>query len=244
MRSDGRAFDALRPVTIQRHFTENPGGSVLINVGRTMVLCTAMLEEGVPSFLLNSGRGWLTAEYSMLPGSTQQRKTRDLHRVQADGRSVEIQRLIGRSLRAVTDLTAWVSHTLWVDCDVLQAHGGTRTAAITGAYVAMWDAFKQAEHRGLLKKWPLLSSVAAVSVGIVQGELVLDLDAVEDAQADVDMNIVLTGNGDFVEVQGTAEKGAFDAAALQKMLALARTGIEQLTTRQREALCDNPAMSP
>ncbi|MFO0982240.1 MAG: ribonuclease PH [Planctomycetota bacterium] len=236
MRLDGRANNELRKVKITRRYTENPAGSVLIEMGKTIVLCTVMAEDGVPTFLLNQNQGWLSAEYAMLPGSTPQRKVRDVRRGQVDGRSVEIQRLVGRALRAVTDLGAFPNQTVWLDCDVVQADGGTRTAAITGAFVALHDAFKELERRKLLKRWPLRANVAAASVGIVDGHERLDLCYLEDSNAEVDMNIVMTSTGQFVEVQGSAEKGTFDERALAALVQLGRQGVEQLIEMQRKAL--------
>lgn len=204
-------------------------------MGATKVFCTAMVEQGVPKFLLNSDQGWVTAEYGMLPGSTQNRKQREIG-TNIDGRSVEIRRLIGRSMRAAIDTRAFPGYTIWLDCDVLQADGGTRTAAITGAYVALADAVATMRRRKLLVSEPLRCMVAAVSVGIVGGEPVLDLSYAEDAQAEVDMNLVLTDSGQFVEVQGTAERGAFSQSQLARMLALGRRGVQELFALQARAL--------
>jgi len=235
-RADGRAADALRPVRYTLDFTENPLGSVLWESGRTKVLCTVSEEPGVPRFLLGSGKGWVTAEYALLPGSTDRRTEREAARGRQSGRTQEIQRLVGRSLRAIVDLAALGDRTLWVDCDVLQADGGTRTAAICGAYVALALAVRRLEERGLLARSPLRDSVAAVSVGIVDGAVVLDLPYLEDAHADVDMNVVMTGRGQFVEIQGTAENGTFSPEQLDALTALARAGAAELTRIQREAL--------
>jgi len=236
MRTDGRANDQLRPVKFTCGFTKFAPGSVLIEQGETKVLCTVSVEEGVPPFLLNAGRGWLTAEYGMLPGSTAIRKQRERPGGKADGRTFEIQRLVGRALRAVVDLTPIGQRTLWVDCDVLQADGGTRTAAITGAYVALVDALNWMKGRKMIEVAPLLTSVAAVSVGIVEGEAMLDLCYAEDVKAEVDMNIVMTGQGEFIEVQGTAEHGTFDETKLNQMLALGKKGIAELLELQKKAL--------
>ena len=236
MRSDGRPPDQLRPIQIQPHFVDNPAGSALIRMGRTMVLCTASVNEGVPGFLRGSGRGWVTAEYSMLPGSTPTRAERESEKGRPKGRTQEIQRLIGRSLRAVTDLELLGERSIYLDCDVLQADGGTRTAAITGAYVALAFACRRLVEARYVARSPLLDSVAAVSVGIVGGELVLDLPYDEDARAAVDMNVVQTGNGRLVEVQGTAEGSTFDRSQLLSMLDLAEKGIAELTRLQQQVL--------
>jgi len=236
MRSDGRTPDALRPVRLRPDFTANPLGSVLCEMGRTMVLCTVQAESSVPRFLQGTGRGWVTAEYSMLPGSTDRRTEREASRGRLSGRTMEIQRLIGRSLRAVTNLDALGERTLWVDCDVLQADGGTRTAAITGAWTALALALRRLEERRVLDRVPLDDVVAAVSVGIVEGELLLDLPYEEDSRAEVDLNVVATGGGRFVEVQGTAEAGTFSADDLSRMTGLALRGIGELTGIQRTAL--------
>ncbi len=236
-RKDGRKFDELRPVRFTPRFTEVPAGSVLIEAGKTIVLCTVMVEESVPPWLNNKGMGWVTAEYAMLPGSSHQRKQRDSRRGKVDGRSLEIGRLAGRALRAVTKLNALGQRTFWIDCDVIQADGGTRTAAITGSYVALHNALTKLKERQLLQKgWPLRSSVAAVSVGIVNGSVCLDLNYHEDSRADVDMNIVMTGTGEFVEIQGTAEKGTFSDSQLAEILAAGRKGINELLVLQNEAL--------
>ena len=237
MRPDGRKDDELREIRITRGFTETPHGSVLIEFGRTKVLCTAIIEDGVPPWLYNKGKGWVTAEYSMLPGSSHQRKQRDSRRGKVDGRSLEIGRLAGRALRAVIKLDAIGSRTIWLDCDVLQADGGTRTAAITGAYVALHDALQHLQKKNaLIKGWPLRSSVAAVSVGLQKGKVLLDLNYQEDSRADMDMNIVMTGSGEFVEVQGTAERGTFNREQLGEVLDLAAKGIKELTISQNKAL--------
>ncbi|HTY19665.1 MAG TPA: ribonuclease PH [Myxococcota bacterium] len=236
MRRDGRALEALRPVGVQVDFTENPLASVLMEMGRTRVLCTVSEELSVPRFLAGTGRGWVTAEYSLLPGSTDRRSEREAARGRQSGRTQEIQRLIGRSLRAVVDLACLGERTLWVDCDVLQADGGTRTASITGAYAALAIGIARLRKRGALGRDPLLDSVAAVSVGIIDGGVALDLCYEEDARADVDMNVVATGRGRFVEVQGTAEHGTFAPAELVELTRLALAGIGELTQRQLEAI--------
>ncbi len=231
MRTDGRGEDELRPITFERHFNDRRPGSVLVSVGSTRVLCTACVEDGVPPWLSNSGKGWLTAEYSMLPGSTERRKARESRIGKADSRSLEISRFIGRSFRTAVDLKALRDRTVWLDCDVLQAHGGTRTAAVTGAYVALHDALTESN----IKPWPIKTSVAAVSVGIVGGRALLDLDYKEDASASVDLNVTMTGDAEFIEIQGTAESRPFDDLALQEMLRLARLGIASITTKQQMA---------
>jgi ribonuclease PH len=236
MRADGRAPDELRPVSIEVDFTENPLASVLCAMGRTKVLCTVTEDLSVPRWMKGSGRGWVTAEYSLLPGSTDRRTEREAARGKQSGRTLEIQRLIGRSLRAVVALDRLGERTLWVDCDVLQADGGTRTASITGAYAALAVAVARLRARGALAGDPLTDSVAAISVGVVDGRVVLDLPYEEDARAEVDMNVVATGRGRFVEVQGTAENGTFSADDLAKMTALAQRGIARLADAQRDAI--------
>lgn len=231
MRHDGRANDALRSTRVTRHFTRPAAGSVLFQSGRTTVLCTASVESSVPPWMVGQGRGWVTAEYGMLPGSTSPRKRRDVGKV--DGRTTEIQRLIGRSLRAVVDLEALGERSITVDCDVLEADGGTRTASITGAMIALVDAMATI---GDLPARPLRDSVAAVSVGIVDGVPLVDLDYTEDVAAEVDMNVVMTGGGRFVEVQGTGEKATFSEQELAAMLKLARGGIAKLREVQKQAL--------
>jgi len=230
VRADGRKADTLRPLDVRTDFLEQPHGSVLYGQGKTLVLCTATVEEGVPRWLARSGRGWMTAEYSMLPASTGERTQRAVSRGRADGRTVEIQRLIGRALRSVCDFEALGERTLWLDCDVLQADGGTRCASITGVWIA---ARRALDHFGLSKA--LRGSVAAVSVGIVDGEAVLDLDYPEDSSAETDMNVVMTGEGDLVEVQATAERDPFSRELLDELLDLAAGGIEKLTAAQLEA---------
>ena len=236
MRRDGRGNDALRPVELQLDFTDNPLGSVLCAMGRTRVLCTVSEESGVPRWLRGSGQGWITAEYSMLPGSTDTRNDRESSRGKVSGRTQEIQRLIGRSLRGIADLGALGERTLWVDCDVLQADGGTRTASITGAYVALALACRRLQERGDADRSPLRDSVAAISVGLIDGEVRLDLPYEEDARAEVDMNVVATGKGRFIEVQGTGEGATFSAEELRELTDMAMRGIEELSQIQRAAL--------
>lgn len=236
MRIDGRRLDEIRAVRITRHFLSHPYGSVLIELGKTKVICTASLEETVPAFLKNSGKGWLTAEYSMLPASTQTRNTRESTRGRIGGRTHEIQRLIGRSLRAVTDLDAFGERTIYIDCDVIQADGGTRTASITGGLVALKDLFERLEKEGKLDRMPLKDYISAVSVGVVGGEVMLDLDYAEDSSADVDMNFVITRSGLFIEVQGTAEKSPFSRKILDEMMEQAEKGIKELTRQQMLAV--------
>ena len=234
-RSNNRLADQLRPVRFERNFTRYAEGSVLVSFGDTRVLCTASVEEGVPPFLRGQGKGWVTAEYSMLPRATQSRSPREATRGKQGGRTHEIQRLIGRSLRAVIDFALLGERTVVIDCDVLQADGGTRTAAITGAWVALADAVDWLLKEGKLTQSPLRDSVAAVSVGIVAGEARLDLDYQEDSGAAVDMNIVMTGDGRFVEVQGTAEDEPFTDAELDALRELGRQGCRQLTVLQHAA---------
>ncbi len=236
MRDGGREWNRLRDFRITRDFLHFSEGSVLVEMGRTRVICAASLEEKVPPFLKNSGRGWLTAEYAMLPASTRQRVQRESTSGRIGGRTHEIQRLIGRSLRAVTDLHAFGERTITLDCDVIQADGGTRTAAITGAFVALVDLFRRLKNRGVVSAIPVTDYVSAVSVGIVEGELLLDLDYAEDSCAEVDMNVAMTGRGLFIEVQGTAESKPFDRERLGAMTELAAAGIDELTRRQKEIL--------
>ena len=233
-RVDKRAAAQMRPVTIEMGFQKNAAGSCLISFGNTRVICSASVENSVPPFLTGKGKGWLTAEYAMLPASTQTRKRRD--GVKQDGRSVEIQRLIGRSLRAVVDLTKLGERTIRLDCDVLDADGGTRTASITGAWCALAMAIKGLQKQGVLQKEPILSQVAAVSCGIVEDTPLLDLCYVEDSSAQVDMNFVMTGLGQFVEIQGTGEGRAFTKEEMQAMLALGQAGIDALFAAQKQAL--------
>jgi ribonuclease PH len=235
-RPSGRRADELRPLTLTRGFTRHAEGSVLIEMGGTRVLCTASVEEGVPSFLKGKGQGWLTAEYGMLPRSTHTRMKREAADGRQSGRTQEIQRLIGRSLRAVTDLAALGERTLKIDCDVLQADGGTRCASITGACVAVADAMAWCRAQGLLTGAPLREFVAAVSVGIVDGVPVLDLDYDEDSACDTDMNVVMTAGGGFVELQGTAEGAPFSRGEMEALVRLAEGGIRELVARQKAAL--------
>jgi len=234
-RKDGRAPDQLRPIRFERRFLKTAPGSVLCSFGDTRVLCTATWVDGVPPFLQNRGQGWLTAEYGMLPASTPGRKQRERNG-KLDGRSVEIQRLIGRALRAVVDLAKLTERTIWIDCDVLQADGGTRTASISGAYVALVDCLMSMDKSRLLRGWPLRAQLGAVSVGLVSGKALCDLDYSEDSRADADMNLVMTGAGEFVEVQGAAEGAAFKKDELQAMLELGESGIRRIFELQRAAL--------
>jgi len=234
-RHDGRSAADPRPITFERGFTNRAQGSVLASFGETRVLCTACVVDSVPGFLKGKGKGWLTAEYSMLPSSTGDRKSRD-RAGKVDGRSVEIQRLIGRAMRAVVDLKAMTERTIWLDCDVLQADGGTRTAAISGAYVALHDALTWMDEKRVLRSWPLTDQLGAISVGVVNGEAVCDLDYHEDSRAGTDMNLVMTGGGNFVEVQGAAEGAAFTRAELDQMLALGEQGINHIFELQKAAL--------
>ena len=236
MRRDGRANDELRPVDLQLDFTQNPLGSVLCSMGNTRVLCTVCVEDGVPRFLKGAGQGWVTAEYSMLPGSTDTRGQREAAKGKQGGRTLEIQRLIGRSLRAIVDMQALGERTLWVDCDVLQADGGTRTASITGAYTAMARACNRLVADGKLAKTPLRENVAAVSVGVIDGEVRLDLPYEEDSRADVDMNVVATSSGQLVEVQGTGEGSTFSRQELDALTDMALLGIGNLCGLQDAAL--------
>jgi len=233
-RHDGRRFNELRPLDIIRGYTQNAAGSVLIRAGQTVVLCTACWEEGVPAWKKGQGSGWVTAEYDMLPGATSERRRRN--RTSIDGRTQEIQRLVGRSLRSVVDLDLLGENSILVDCDVLQADGGTRTASITGAFVALSDAVRVALRKKLICRSPIRDAVAAVSVGRVDGRTLLDLDYEEDVSADVDMNVVMTGSGRFVEVQGTGEEATFTRADLDRLVGLASRGIKQLLTIQERAL--------
>jgi ribonuclease PH len=235
MRPDGRRPDELRPLAFEVDYIPSASGSVLVTAGNTRVICTAMVEESVPGWLRHQGLGWVTAEYGMLPGSTNTRKSRDGSRGKTDGRTVEIQRLIGRALRAVIDRKRLGERTVWVDCDVIQADGGTRCAAISGGYVALHRALATLVDRGLIAELPLTQTVAAISVGVVGGRPVLDLAYVEDSTADTDMNVVMTGDGRFVEVQGTAEAEPFDRGALDALLDLAAGGIERVRALQLEA---------
>ncbi|WP_374517169.1 ribonuclease PH [Undibacterium squillarum] len=235
-RPGGRSADALRPVTISRHFTKHAEGSVLIEFGGTRVICTASVEEKVPSFLKGKGQGWLTAEYGMLPRSTHSRMDREAAKGKQSGRTQEIQRLIGRSLRAAFDLSLLGERTIHLDCDVIQADGGTRTASITGAMVAAYDAIQGLLDKGLITRTPVRQFVAAISVGVYEGLPVLDLDYDEDSQCDTDMNVVMTESGEFIEVQGTAEGVAFSRATMNRLLDLAEDGISDLIALQKQAL--------
>ena len=235
-RPSGRSANQLRNVEIIRNYTKHAEGSVLVKFGDTHVLCTASVEEKVPGFLKGKGQGWVTAEYGMLPRSTGSRMDREAAKGKQSGRTQEIQRLIGRSLRAIIDLEKLGERSIQIDCDVIQADGGTRTASITGAYVALHDAISFLLAKNLIKESPLKDSVAAISVGVYKGLPVLDLDYLEDSDCDTDMNIVMTGKGGFVEIQGTAEGEAFSDADMQAMLALAKAGISELSVKQTQAL--------
>jgi len=236
IRPSQRANDQLRAIEIIRHYTKHAEGSVLVKFGDTHVICTASVEEKVPGFLKGKGQGWVTAEYGMLPRSTGSRMDREAARGKQSGRTQEIQRLIGRSLRAVIDLQKLGERTIHFDCDVIQADGGTRTASITGAYVAMVDAVSTLLQKGLLTETPIKDSVGAISVGVYQGTAVLDLDSIEDSDCDTDMNVVMTGNGGFVEIQGTAEGEPFSRDTMNQMLDLAAKGIIELSKLQQQAL--------
>jgi ribonuclease PH len=244
VRHDGRQPDELRPISFQRDFTTQADGSVLVRAGGTMVLCTASVDDGVPRWMKGSGKGWVTAEYSMLPGASEERIRREVSKGSPSGRTHEIQRLIGRSLRAVCDMVALGERQILIDCDVLQADGGTRTASINGAYVALHDALTRLVQRGEIKENPLREACAAVSVGIVGGTALLDLPYVEDSTAEVDMNVVMTESGRFIEVQGTAEGMAFSRAELDDLLLLAELGIGRIVARQRELLAEEPEPRP
>ena len=243
MRNDGRAPDELRPIAIEPGFMRTATGSALISIGETRVICTASAEEGVPRWMAGRGTGWVTAEYGMLPASTGARRQRDVTRGRADGRTVEIQRLIGRSLRAIVDFGALGERTIYLDCDVLQADGGTRCASVTGAYVALALACARLQAEGGLERSPLSGSVAGVSCGMIEGTALLDLDYSEDSVAEVDANVVMTGEGGLVEVQATAERTPLSRAHLDELLALAATGIEQLRDAQQEAIANAVAAS-
>ena len=243
-RADGRATNEVRPLSFERDFTEMALGSVLVSFGRTRVLCTASVEEDVPRWLRGTGKGWVTAEYSMLPGSTLERASREAAKGKQSGRTQEIQRLIGRSLRTVTALELLPDVQITIDCDVLQADGGTRTASICGGYVALHDAISRLVQTGTIKEHALSDSVAAVSVGIINGVAMLDLPYEEDSRADTDMNVVMTGSGRFVEVQGTAEQVAFSRGELDALLDLAALGIGRIHSAQREVLAIAPTPRP
>ncbi len=235
-RPNDRANDEMRPVLIKPNFIKHPDGSVLIEVGDTKVLCSAFIEERVPSFLKGSGSGWVTAEYSLLPASTETRTTREASRGKVSGRTSEIQRLIGRSLRTVVDMEALGEKTIWIDCDVIQADGGTRTASITGAFVALSLALKKLKDNGTIESLPIKDYVAAVSVGISNEVPVLDLEYIEDVDAEVDMNIVQTSQGEYIEIQGTGESRPFSPQELEELLALAQKGINELIVLQKSIL--------
>jgi len=236
MRIDGRKENTLRPLKLTRDFLKNVEGSVLIEMGDTKVICTATLENRVPPFLRDQKKGWITAEYAMLPRSSKERISRESSRGKVGGRTHEIQRLIGRSLRAVVDMTALGERTLWIDCDVIQADGGTRTASITGAFIAMVDAIRHHQKEGKLKTFPVKDFLAAISVGKVDEKLLLDLNYAEDVRAEVDMNIVMTGKGKYIEVQGTAEGEPFEKKELDGLLQLASNGIRELVAEQKSLL--------
>jgi ribonuclease PH len=235
-RIDGRAADELRPVTIRPNFIKHAEGSVLIEVGDTKVCCTASVQEKVPPFLYRTGKGWVTAEYGMLPRATTERTEREAAKGKQGGRTMEIQRLVGRALRAAVDLEKLGERTIWLDCDVIQADGGTRTASITGAYCALVLALSELYTKGAMQNWPVVDFIAAISVGIVNGVPVLDLNYAEDSKAGVDMNIVATEKGRFIELQGTAEGASFSEEEMQAMVSLAKSGIAQLVEKQREVL--------
>ena len=239
IRSDGRPLDRLRKVRITRYYLKHAEGSVLIELGDTRVVCAVSVEEKVPAFLKNTGKSWVTAEYAMLPRATETRNTREFI-VRTHGRNFEIQRLIGRSLRSISDLNGFGERTLWVDCDVIQADGGTRTAAITGAYVALVDAFHTMKERGIIREIPIRDSVAAVSVGRIGDDFLLDMTYEEDVLAEVDMNFVMAGSGNFVEIQGTAEESSFTKQEMDEMTALASKGVRELARIQRRTLHWSP----
>jgi ribonuclease PH len=236
MRTDGRKEKELRPVTITPSYIKTADGSVFIEMGDTKVICTAKLEERVPPFLRNSGKGWITAEYGMLPGSSEQRIGRESARGKIGGRTHEIQRLIGRSLRAIADLKSLGERTIWIDCDVIQADGGTRTASITGAYVALAEGVKKWLAKGSIVANPLQDAVAAISIGIIDGKVLLDLCYEEDSRAEVDMNFVMTGSGKFIEVQGTAEHAPFTRKQMERMAEIAHGGIKELLQTQKKII--------
>ncbi len=242
MRPDGRAPDELRPITFERDYTAYAQGSVMVTCGDTKVLCTAMVDDDVPRWMRNTGKGWVTAEYAMLPGSSPERIRRETKGPK--GRTQEIQRLIGRALRSVCDMRALGERQILIDCDVLQADGGTRTASISGAYLALHDCLTRVVQAGLLTEVPLYDELAAISVGVVDGQPVLDLPYVEDSTAETDMNVVMTGKGLFVEVQGTAEGAPFSRAELDALLGLAEGGIRQIHALQREYLAEPPTPRP
>ncbi|ADU31389.1 ribonuclease PH [Evansella cellulosilytica] len=237
MRHDGRKTDDIRKVDIIPHYIKHPEGSVLISFGETKVICAASIEDRVPPFMRGQGKGWITAEYSMLPRATEQRNIRESAKGKLSGRTMEIQRLIGRALRSVVDLDAIGERTIWIDCDVIQADGGTRTASVTGAFVAMALALHKLKEAKQIKKFPIKHFLAAISVGVNEGNIaILDLDYIEDSKANVDMNIIMTGNSEFVEIQGTGEEATFSRKQLNEMLDLAELGINELFLHQKEAL--------
>jgi ribonuclease PH len=238
MRAEGRPWNEIRDIRMTRDFLKYPEGSVLIEMGQTKIICTATIEDKAPAFLRNTGRGWLTSEYAMLPGSTQGRMDRESVRGRIGGRTHEIQRLIGRSLRAVTDLGAFGERTIFIDCDVIQADGGTRTASITGGFVALVDLFRKLQKKGLIDRIPVCDYVSAVSVGVVDDQILLDLNYEEDSRAEVDMNVIMTGSGLFIEIQGTAEKTPFGRERLNAMSVVAEEGIKKLIRKQVELLGD------
>jgi len=238
MRTDGRKANQLRALKITPSYIKTADGSVLFEMGDTRVICTAKIEERVPPFLRNSGKGWITAEYGMLPGSSQERIGRESSRGRVGGRTHEIQRLIGRSLRAIADLKSLGERTIWIDCDVIQADGGTRTASITGAYIALAEAVRGWLDRGIINSDPMKEAVAAVSIGIIDGKILLDLCYEEDSKADVDMNFVMTGSGKFIEVQGTAEHAPFTRKQMERMAEIAQGGIKDLMQAQKTVIAD------
>jgi len=245
MRLDGRAPEEMRPVRMTRNFLKHPEGSVLIEVGNTKVICTATVEERVPPFMRGQGKGWVTAEYGMLPRATSMRNQRESTKGRPGGRTMEIQRLVGRALRSVVDLERLGERTIWLDCDVIQADGGTRTASITGAYVAMVDALAHLMQQQAITQWPVRDFLAAVSVGVVDEIVMLDLVYDEDSRATVDMNVVMTGTGKYVEIQGTGEAAPFTPQQLEQMLRYAAAGIEQIIRVQKEAVAEwLPLFSP
>lgn len=235
-RENNRQNNELRSIKITRNYIMHPEGSVLIEMGNTKVICTAMVEEKVPPFLKGTGKGWISAEYSMIPGSTSTRKTRDINKLKIDGRSQEIQRLIGRSLRSAANLELIGERTIWIDCDVIQADGGTRTASITGGFVAMADAFYKLYKNNTIENMPVKNFVAAISVGMINKEAIIDLCYAEDSKADVDMNIVMNSEGEFIEVQGTGEESTFTHSELINLISLATKGCKELYAVQKEVL--------
>ncbi|MBN1471335.1 MAG: ribonuclease PH [Syntrophaceae bacterium] len=237
-RKSGRKFDELRPIKITNNYLKKVAGSVLVEFGNTRIICTASLDDKPAPFLRNTGKGWLTAEYSMLPMSTETRTVRESARGKLGGRTHEIQRMIGRSLRAVTDLTAFGEKTIYLDCDVIEADGGTRTASVTGAFVALVDLFKKMKEDGVINEIPVRDYLSAVSVGIIDNQIMLDLEYEEDSRAEVDMNFVMTGSGLFIEVQGTAERMPFSKSEMAQMTALAERGIQQIIAKQKETVGD------